>query len=59
MKEKFGCFRHEQGLNNEIVPLFTDRSVSDRVVRARIGPGGKLRIFLLSKFPLFRLIESR
>lgn len=33
-------FRHEQGPEKEIVPRFTDRSVSDRILRGRIGPGG-------------------
>ncbi|CAF1293835.1 unnamed protein product [Rotaria magnacalcarata] len=34
--------RHEKGPDHEIVPRFTDRLVSDRVIRARLGPGGAL-----------------
>lgn len=34
-------FRHEQGPDHEIVPRYDDRLVLDRVLRTRLGPGGK------------------
>ncbi|UJR36925.1 hypothetical protein I4U23_029637 [Adineta vaga] len=34
--------RHEQGPTEEIVPRFTERLVTDRVLRGRLGPGGTL-----------------
>jgi hypothetical protein len=41
--------------NDEGVPCFTDRLVSDRIIRSRLGPGGKfssVSFFNLSKPPL-------
>lgn len=49
--DNFVCFRHEQGSNNEIVPRFTDRSVLNRTLRGRLGPGGMFLYFdLLFQF---------
>ncbi len=41
MKGNFNGFRREQGPNGDIVPFYTDRSVPDQTVRARIRAGGK------------------
>lgn len=41
----FSCFiRHEQGPNGEIVPRYSDRLVLDKILRGRLGPGGKIII---------------
>jgi len=42
--------RYDESSNNTGVPCFTDRLVSDRIIRSRLGPGGKFSSVSFSIF---------